>query len=253
VLVPLCTVRYRLAIRRYWSQALLTALGFRIEADISSRPSGVLVVANHISWVDILVINAALPVAFVAKEELRHWPLIGWLAAKNDTIFLRRGSRGHARIINQQIADLLAAGQRVAVFPEGTTTDGRSLLHFHAALIQPALAVGRPVLPLAISYWEPSGERSLAPRYDGDVTLGECMVAILSRRRIVVRLVSTPLRGLNGEARKQVAAEAREAIALAAGLPMASSPPEISADLRDAQQSDGRPTGSQSRVPADSV
>ncbi len=177
-----------------------------------------LLVANHISWIDIFVINAALPSAFVSKVEVRHWPVIGWLAAKNDTVFLRRGSRGHARIINAQIAELLGQGKHVAVFPEGTTTDGRTLLHFHAALLQPALAANRPVLPVAISYWEVDGQRSLAPRYDGDISLGQCTQAILGRKRLIARVVTTPLRGQHGEDRRIVAAQAREAIALAAGL-----------------------------------
>jgi len=249
----LCGDRRRLLLKQSWAVAFLDALGIEVEADLTHCVPGVLLVANHISWVDILVINAAFPAAFVSKEEVRRWPVIGWLAEKNDTVFLRRGSRGHARQVNAQVAELLADGKCVAVFPEGTTTDGRSLLHFHAALLQPALAAGRPVLPAAISYWELNGERSLAPRYDGDISLGQCTAAILRRRRIIARLVTTPLRGLRGEDRKQVAAEAREAIALAAGLPMVSNPPEIPAGLRVGQPSDGRPTGSPSRAPADSV
>lgn len=218
-LFRLCGDRRRLLLKQSWSAALLDALGIELEADLTHVEPGVLLVANHVSWVDIFVINAALPAAFVSKEEVRRWPVIGWLAGKNDTVFLRRGSRGHARLINEQVAAILAAGKHVAVFPEGTTTDGRALLHFHAALLQPALAAGRPVLPAAISYWELNGERSLAPRYDGDISLGTCTAAILRRPRIIARLVTTPLRGKDGADRKQVAAEAREAIALAAGLP----------------------------------
>ena len=230
---------------------MLDALGVEVEADLTHAVPGALLVANHISWIDIYVINVALPAALVSKEEVRRWPLIGWLAAKNDTVFLRRGSRGHARIINQQVAEILGKGKHVAVFPEGTTTDGRSLLHFHAALIQPALAAGRPVLPVAISYWELDGQRSLAPRYDGDISMGQCTSAILGRKRLIARLVTTPLRGLNGEDRKQVAAEAREAIALAAGLPLVNSPLEIPGGLPAEPRSDGRPTSNQSPVPAD--
>lgn len=219
-LFPWCTEAARLRLKSSWALALLDCLGIEVEADLTHAAPGALVVANHISWIDIYVINAALPSAFVSKAEVRNWPLIGWLAAKNDTIFLQRGSRGHARIVNDEIAALLGRGRHVAVFPEGTTTDGRSLLHFHAALLQPALSAGRPVLPVALSYWELDGERSLAPRYDGDISLGQCTRAILGRRRLIARLVTTPLRGLNGEDRRQVAAEAREAIALGARLPL---------------------------------
>ena len=236
-----------------WAIALLASLGVEVEADLTHALPGALLVANHVSWIDIYVINAALPAAFVSKEEVRHWPLIGWLAAKNDTVFLRRGSRGHARIINQEIAGLLDKGRYVAVFPEGTTTDGTHLLHFHAALIQPALAAGRPVLPIGISYWEPNGQRSLAPRYDGTISLGECARAILGRKRLIARLVTTPVCGLNGEDRRQVAATAREAIALAAGLPPLSNPPGKPGGPQDAGRSGDLPTGSPNPGLADSA
>lgn len=216
---PICRDAIRLRLKRSWSGALLDALGVEVEADLTHVVPGAMLVANHVSWIDIYVINSVLPAAFVAKEEVRHWPLLGWLAARNDTIFLRRGSRGHAQIINQEIAEILAQGKYVAVFPEGTTTDGSHLLHFHAALIQPALAAARPVLPLAISYWEADGGRSMAPRYDGDITLAQCTRAILQRKKIVARLVTTPVAGLNGENRRQVAALARVAICAGAGLP----------------------------------
>lgn len=228
---PWCGDRRRRLLKQSWSVALLDALGIQVEADLAHAVPGALLVANHVSWVDIFVINAVLPAAFVSKEEVRHWPVIGWLAAKNETVFLRRGSRGHARLINEQVATLLGQGKHVAVFPEGTTTDGRSLLHFHAALIQPALAAGRPVLPVALSYWQTDGARCLAPRYDGDISLGECTSAILQRKRIIARVVTTPLLGTQGEDRKQVAVLAREAISAGAGLPRVSTPPETAGDL----------------------
>ena len=240
----------RLRFRARWATRLLRILGIRLEADLTHAAPGVLLVANHISWLDILVINAVLPAAFVSKEEIRHWPVIGPLAVRNDTVFLRRGSRGHARIINAEIAGLLAQGKHVAVFPEGTTTDGHSLLHFHAALLQPALAAGRPVLPLAISYWEADGQRSLAPRYDGDISFGECLHAILGRKCLVARLVTTPLLGISGEDRRQVAAAAREAIASAAGLPLAHNRPGTPDDLPGEPPSSGRPTGNPNPGPA---
>lgn len=250
-LLPICSRAAQLRLKSSWAVALLDALGVEVEADLAHAAPGVLVVANHVSWIDIYVINAVMPAAFVAKEEVRHWPVLGWLAARNDTVFLRRGSRGHAQIVNRQVAELLEKGRHVAVFPEGTTTDGRSLLHFHAALLQPALSAGKPVLPVAISYWEVDGRRSLAPRYDGDISLGQCTRAILGRKRLIARLVTTPLLGLQGESRKQVAVEARAAIASAAGLPLTHNRPEILADLPAAMLSNGRPKDSRNPMPVD--
>lgn len=241
---PFCTDRHRQRLKRWWSKGLLDILGIRLDADLSHAVPGSLLVANHISWLDIFVINAARPCAFVSKEEVRHWPVIGWLAAVNDTVFLKRGSRGHAKLINQEIADILADGKHVAVFPEGTTTDGTHVLHFHAALLQPALAAGRPVVPAALSYWESDGSRSLAPRYDGDISLGECLDMILSRRRLVARLVSAPALGREGEDRRTVATAARAAITAAAALPPLSSPPGTPAGLPAAPPTDARPTSS---------
>lgn len=248
---PGATPSVRQNFRRRWSADVLDALGVRLDADVAAAPPGCLLVANHISWLDILVVNAVLPAAFVAKEEVRRWPVIGWLAEKNDTVFLRRGSRGHTRLINQEIATRLAADHHVAVFPEGTTSDGTRLLPFHAALIQPALAAGRPVVPLAISYWEPDGERSLAPRYDGDLSLSGCLRAILGRHQLIARLVAAPAVGLAGEDRRIVAAAARQSIASRAGLPPPSNRPEKPAGPPAVAPSDAPPRGTPNRGPGD--
>lgn len=197
---------------------MLKALSIRLETDLSQLAPASLVVANHISWLDIFVINAAIPAAFVAKAEVRHWPLIGWLAALNDTVFLRRGSHGHARIINQEIGGKLAAGKHVALFPEGTTTDGTQVLHFHGALLQPALEAGRPVAPLALSYASPAGERSLAPRYDGTISIGECLASILACRELVARLQACPAIPATAGHRREIAQEARQLIVASLAL-----------------------------------
>lgn len=209
--------------------------------------------ANHISFLDIYALNAAQPAAFISKAEVRQWPIIGWLAATNDTVFLKRGSRGHARLINAEIAEKLHAGKYVALFPEGTTTDGTHLLGFHAALIQPALNAGRPVVPVAISYWEPDGSRSLAPRYDGDISLGQCLRAIAGRKRLIARVISCPALGQDGADRRTVAAAARAAIIAGAALPPPHKAPERPAGLPDVRPSDDRPTDTLSPAPAGSA
>lgn len=246
---PIVPDRWRLRLKQRWAATAMGILGLRIDAQIEDVVPGCMLIANHISWLDIFIINAVVPAAFVSKDEVRHWPIFGWLAACNDTVFLRRGSRGHARLINAEIADKLAMGKIVAVFPEGTTTDGLHLLHFHAALLQPALLAGRPVVPLAISYWEVDGQRSLAPRYDGDISFGQCLSAVLSRRQLVVRLTSVAALGLEGEDRRTVAATARAAIMIEAGL--SSTESGTMPDLQGVPHSTDRPTESLSPVPED--
>ena len=223
----------RRRLKQAWSAGLLRILRIELDCRGALPAQAGLLVANHISWVDIFVINAVCPAAFVSKAEVREWPLMGWLAAVNDTIFLRRGSRGHAREVNREIAEKLAQNCPVAVFPEGTTTDGQGVLHFHAALLQPALLAGAQVTPVSLSYWGGDGfaasERSLAPRYDGDVSMGQCLDAILSSPKIVARVAFLP--AVAETERRVVARLAREAICRAADIPLETAAPETGHDL----------------------
>ena len=207
------------ALRRRWSQGLLRVLGIELDARGAPVAAGCMLVANHISWVDIFAINALAPAAFVSKAEVRDWPLIGWLAARNDTIFLRRGSRGHARIINAETAAMLDAGCNVAIFPEGTTTDGSQLLHFHAALLQPAIACDHPIQALALQYRTPDDRFSAAPAYIGEMSLGECIANIVAAPRTIARItVGAPIATANDSDRRTLAAQTRAQIGEAIGL-----------------------------------
>lgn len=250
VVYPFIRDGRRLWLKQRWSRQLLDILGIRIDATLASIEPGSLIVANHISWLDIFAINAARPVAFVSKSEVRDWPLIGWLSAKTDTVFLRRGSRGHAKIVNAEIDALLMAGKDVAIFPEGTTTDGTHLLGFHAALLQPAVETGRPIQPLALSYETQNGQRTLAAAYAGETTMGECIAAILATRRMVVRLRPTPGLATNACSRRELAHAAHDAIAFSLGLPRASNRPGTPADPPAARLSDDAPTDSLSQAQA---
>lgn len=216
----LVTDRKRLWLKQRWSRQLLDIVGVRLDAHLAGAEPGSMIVANHISWLDIFALNAARPVAFISKAEVRQWPVIGMISARADTVFLQRGSRGHAKIVNGQIDELLRADKDVAVFPEGTTTDGTHLLGFHAALLQPAIAAGRPLQPVAISYHEADGQRSLAPAYVGDTSLMQCLLAIISRRELIVRVRPTPALATDGRNRRELAHTARAAIAYRLALPL---------------------------------
>ena len=228
--------RRRLALRQKWSHQILTILAIKFEALPTDAPPGSLIVANHISWLDIFAINALRPASFIAKTEIRQWPFIGWLATRHDTVFLRRGSRGHARMVNAEIDALLNEGRDAAIFPEGTTTDGTTLLGFHAALLQPAIETGRPILPLTLSYHDADGNISLAPSYAGETTMKQCFAAILACRRLTVRVTSSATIHTAGMNRREVSQLAHAAIAAVLatrnGFHPSSSPPEKSPDLQ---------------------
>ncbi len=210
---PLLDPQRRAARVGRWSRRLLEILAVRISIGGAPLQPGCLIVANHISWLDVYVINAVQPAAFVAKAEVAAWPLIGWMAARAGTIFLRRGSRGHAKIINAEIARVLDGGGNVAVFPEGTTTDGSQLLHFHAALLQPAIVAGHAVQPVAIAYRDGRGRRSTVAAYVGDGSLWQSLRAIATAAELSVEVwVGAPLSGDIAH-RRELAEAARNAIA----------------------------------------
>ncbi|MES2186658.1 MAG: lysophospholipid acyltransferase family protein [Pseudomonadota bacterium] len=156
-----------------WTRQMLAIfnIALRIEGE---RPEGgpLLLVANHTSWVDILAVQAARTSRFVAKSDIRQWPLIGLVAGGVGTLFIERASRRDALRTVQRMAESLAAGDVITVFPEGTTTDGRSLLPFHANLLQAAVAAGTPVQPVGIHFVDAAtGLPTYVAAYAGDDTL----------------------------------------------------------------------------------
>lgn len=156
-----------------WSRQMLRIIG--IELVVVGLPpvaGPVLLVANHISWLDILVMHAARHCRFVAKSDVKAWPLVGILADGGGTMYVQRESRRDAHRVVSQMADRLTAGDILAVFPEGTTGDGITLLHFHANLIQAAIEAAVPVQPVGLKFLDAAtGITSFAPSYVGDETL----------------------------------------------------------------------------------
>jgi 1-acyl-sn-glycerol-3-phosphate acyltransferase len=164
-------------------------LGVELDA-VGTPPSGChLIAANHISWLDAFVIGAILPCWFVAKSEVRAWPFTGWMAAANDTLFLRRRSAWAAYRMNAEVRARLDAHQSVVVFPEGTTTDGSRVLDFFPALFQPAIDRALPVLPIAVCYRDAAGRPAPSVAYIDDDPLWKSLRAVLDAPRTQARLV----------------------------------------------------------------
>lgn len=209
---PLLGPAPRQRLKAAWARRLLGIMGIELRV-VGTVPDGGLLVANHISWLDIFVISAARPTAFVAKAEIGKWPLLGWLAGQVDTLFIVRGSRHHAQHIAHEMTARLQAGHSVAVFPEGTTSDGHQVMPFHAALLQPAISAAHPVQPLAIRYLGHNGDYTETPAYIGEISLGDSLRRTLAQRGIVAELVVLPaLSGSAATGRRQLAQAAENAI-----------------------------------------
>lgn len=206
----------RRRILKNWSRQLLDILniGIRTEGEWSVRgEGGCLVVANHVSWLDVFVLNTIYPSRFIAKAEVRNWPLIGWLCKRSNTIFIERAMRQDAASINRRVSFLLEQGICVGLFPEGTTTDGRQVGHFHSALIQPAIDASAMLCPIALRYQDEKGNQSNAATFTGDMTLSQSIWRILRSPRFDALLVFTPPLATAGENRRVLARTAQAAIA----------------------------------------
>lgn len=195
-----------------WSAALLGILNVKLAVHGSPGEGKTLVVANHVSWLDVYLINAVMPVRFVAKAEVRTWPGIGWLVVKTGNLFIERGKRSDTVIINRTLSGLLAAGERVAFFPEGTSTRGDKLLPFHASLFQPAVETDADVQPVALRYLTEQNSPDPIPSYAGADTFTDSLKRILTARSVYAELVLLPTVAA-GDDRRRLARTAESAIA----------------------------------------
>lgn len=176
-----------------------------------------LVVANHVSWLDIFVINTLHPCRFVAKAEIRAWPVLGWFSAKAGTVFLARGARRDLRHLFKGLVEQLAAGERVAFFPEGTTAAQGKLLPFHANLFEAAIDARVPVQPFALAYVDGAGLPHPAIDFSGDTSFMQSIAAVLCGRPITARLICLPAIDSAGAHRRDLAQAAQAAVAAALG------------------------------------
>ena len=170
-----------------WALGLLGHAGIALEIRGQAPVSGpVLLVCNHISWLDIPVMHAARHCRFVSKSDVRGWPVVGALATAAGTLYIERSSRRDALRVMHQMAEALQAREVLAVFPEGTTGDGRTLLPFHANLLQAAVSANSPAQAVGLRFIDKaSGQTSNAPSYIGDETLLGSIWRTLSAPAIV--------------------------------------------------------------------
>jgi 1-acyl-sn-glycerol-3-phosphate acyltransferase len=198
---------------QWWSAKLLRVMGMRWQTVGQPHAGAVLIVANHVSWLDIAAIHAACPHArFVSKADVKGWPVIGYLVEAVGTLFIERERKRDALRVVHQMAEALRAGQAVAVFPEGTTSEGHATLPFHANLLQAAIATGTPVQPVALRFSEPDHAVSPAAMFVGDTSLVGSMWSIAGAQGMSVRVALLPALPSAQAERRALARQLQEAI-----------------------------------------
>lgn len=221
-----------------WAAGVMRHCGITLQvhgapAQPMAGDTGVLLAANHLSWLDISVLHAVAFCRFVSKDEVRRWPLLGALATGTGTLYLQRTSRRDAKRVLHTIAEALRDGDTVAIFPEGTTSDGLSLLHFHANLLQAPIAVEAPVQPVALRFFDAQGRLSLSPCYIGNDTLVVSLWRTLCDRGLTAQVRYGTPQTAQGRDRQQWARDLHAEVAGMLGVPATMKTPEPAAPASD--------------------
>jgi len=211
----------RLRLSSRLARRTLRTLGVDVTASGAMPVGGepMLVVANHVSWLDVYLLNAAGPMRFVAKSETRTWPVIGTIADRFGSLFIVRGSCRDAARVRRRVEDVLRAGESVAVFPEATTTEGHAVKRFHAAMFQAAVDAGVRVQPVGIRYPGADGQPNPAAAFVGDMTFTTSLLNVVREPRLRAELrFGAPL-SARGRSRRELAAAAHAVIVDALSMP----------------------------------
>ncbi len=203
--------------KRMYCRLVLRGLGVRISltGDPIRNLRGMLVVSNHVSWVDVFAVGAVMPGTFVARSDLIDWPAVGLAARMAKVIPIERDSLRKLPTVVDTVVERLRGGHTVVAFPEGTTYCGRDHGQFRPALFQAAVDAGRPVQPVRVSYRHRDGSPSTVTAFLGEDSLWESVKRIVRTRRTVVHVEVHPLQ-LPGPARHELAARCEAAIRRAA-------------------------------------
>jgi len=188
LIYPVIGLSARARLNRFWSRRLMAFCGIRVVVSGQPQLTGpVLWVANHVSWIDIFVVNSVRATSFIAKSEIRSWPLIGWLAAGAGTIFIERGQRHTVHAIGEAVQVRFQQGDAVGLFPEGTTSEGDTVRPFHASLFEPARATDIPIQPVALRFLQ-YGQRSPLAAFVGEETLAANLWRVLGATGLSVEV-----------------------------------------------------------------
>ncbi len=174
-----------------WSGRVLADLDIRVERRGDPPVAGVLA-CNHLSYLDVIVLTAARPMVFVAKSEIKHWPVFGRLACWAGTLFVRRDRKSDVTKFNDAFAAVINQGVVLGLFPEGTSSNGRQVLPFYSSLFEPAAASRWPVSAARIGYTLAEGSVENDICYWGDMTFFRHFLRLLTRKHIRVTVAYAP-------------------------------------------------------------
>ncbi len=191
-----------------WYQQFLKLMNIHVRVHGELAEDNHLMVANHISWKDIVLLSSLYPTTFVAKSEISRWPVVGWMSVRTGTLFIKRGSISDVRRLNKQIAEILRAGERVTVFPEGGTGEGEEIAHFYPGMFQAVVDIEEQinigVQPVVIIY-KVDGRLSADIPYTGDTNMLKNLWAILGFKQITADVYFTPVIQATSCSRKELA------------------------------------------------
>lgn len=212
---PLWSLERQSRFRQHWAYGLLRLLNVQCKASplrLDVGDAGAFFVANHISWLDVLVIKAQRPTHFVAKAEVGDWPLLGWLVRRSGTLLVRRERRTDTRKVNLQITDLLRQGQSVVVFAQGTSAPATHPVLFHASLLQSAIDAQASIHPLVVYYHDAQGRPQAAADFVGDTSFAQSLWRVLCTPCLEVTLQCLPAIPVWGQNRRSLAAQAQQSV-----------------------------------------
>ena len=157
-----------------------------------ANTQGVMIVANHVSWADIHALNSLIPLRFVAKSDIQHWPIFGYLVTKANTLFIDRSKRQQAGRIVETVSDSLKAGDNLCYFPEGTTSEGTQIFPFKSSVLQAAINANTQIWPVAIKYVNTDSSINTEMAYAGETSMIDSMKMVIAQKNAIVELHFLP-------------------------------------------------------------
>ena len=196
-------------LKSHWLKVFSSIMKLSVIREGELPKDGALLISNHISWLDIIVIGQYLPVYFVAKSDISSWPIIGYLSRQGGTIFIRRGNKKSIKATTEKMIWVLKQNSNIVAFPEGTTTSGNEVLSFHASLFQAALLTKSVIQPVVIQY---EGAAKHQAPFIGEDDFVRHLIKMLCLDKVEVRLSFLTVIKSLGKDRHTVSVEAREKI-----------------------------------------